>query len=772
MMLEFALRYASIGFHVFPLHSIRFDGQCGCGKEDCTSPGKHPRIKWKAGASCDPEVVRGYWTKWPNAGIGCATGPSGLLVADADGLGAIGYLRSLLGGTIPRTALARTARGGHFFYRGEGKTRSNPETSLDTRGVGGFVVLAPSPHASGHVYRWEVEPWGEGAIAEAPAALVAYSKQGARSELRPGGPSAPSWASGEVLAEHDFTRRLAGCLVDWAEVDRALAKIPPDVGYDQWVHVGMALHAAGDLGGRWDRWSARGEKYKEGETGAKWGSFKQDVGGIGLGTLFAVAREYGFSRASAAGVSAKEYGYERPVISPIQTEEPNAGRVNGHHFNGTEQGEFFQQFNSESPTSPLIRLNKDYAVIGNVGGKCLVLSWENSPIDERVKIPAFQSFKSFSERFGNEYVTVTKTKHLKAGDEDYEDQVQLGAYWLRWPERRTYEGIELAPNEGEVLPNGNYNLWQGFGVEARRGDWSRMRWHIDDVLAQGDLEAIEYITNWSAWCVQHPGERAEAALVLRGGKGTGKGVFLGALRRIFGSHGLQIFNRAHMIGHFNAHMRNCLFLFADEAYWAGDKQGESILKGLLSEPHIMLEQKGVDPVQWPNRMKVAMAANAAWVVPASDDERRYGVFDVSNERRGERAYFSPLLAEAAGGGLGAMLYDLLRMDLGDWHPRYVPQTKALQTQKAHSLPPLVEWWEGWLQEGHEAPEWTASDLMRTIREAAPGAKNLSNQRIARFLHEMGATRRRTEVGSRWKLPEYGDARACFERRYGKWNWES
>ncbi len=313
-MLEFALRYAALGFHVFPLHSIRFDKQCGCGDEKCQSPGKHPRIKWKTGASCDPEVVRGYWTRWPNAGIGLATGPSGLLVADLDGPKGVEAFRALIGGVVPATARVRTARGVHVFFRRashgeEGKTRSNPDTKLDTRGAGGYVVLPPSPHVTGHVYRWEVEP--EAGIAEAPTALVTYSqgekKRGILMGGTQGGDAAP-WvtpteAPGETSAGAgaDFTTRLGGCLVDWNEVDHALSTIPPDVCMDEWIRVGMALHAA--CGGqgrgleRWDQWSSEGQKYRgREETSYKWTTFKQVPDGVGLGSLFVIAKEHGYER--------------------------------------------------------------------------------------------------------------------------------------------------------------------------------------------------------------------------------------------------------------------------------------------------------------------------------------------------------------------------------------------------------------------------------------------------------------------------------------------
>ena len=98
--------------------------------------------------------------------------------------------------------------------------------------------------------------------------------------------------------------------------------------------------------------------------------------------------------------------------------------------------------------------------------------------------------------------------------------------------------------------------------------------HVWDVLASGDPKAAEYIFRWTAWGFQHPGELAEVALALRGGKGSGKGVFGNAISRCFGEHALHIFYQNHLTGNFNGHLRSCLFLFADEAFFAGDRQGE------------------------------------------------------------------------------------------------------------------------------------------------------------------------------------------------------
>ena len=229
-----------------------------------------------------------------------------------------------------------------------------------------------------------------------------------------------------------------------------------------------------------------------------------------------------------------------------------------------------------------------------------------------------------------------------------------------------------------------------------------MKEHIKEVLAAGVEAHAKYITKWCAWTLQHPAEPAEVALVFQGGRGTGKGVFARALVQAFGQHGLHISSMDQLAGRFNSHLVDCALLFADEAYWPGDRSAEGTLKRLITEPTLSIEPKNVNVFQVENAL--TPGRNAEWVVPAGIDERRFAVFAVSELKSGERKYFTPLYAELKNGGLEAMMHDLLTMDLKGWHPREdIPKTAALLEQKVASLDERHTWWLDTLRRG-ETPE--------------------------------------------------------------------
>ena len=597
---------------------------------------------------------------------------------------------------------------------------------------------------------------------------------------------APAYITGRkggLAAQGLATLRAAVASID--DIQAVLESLPnPDLEWEAFNRILMAVWAAceGDPEGKElvRCWSRKSKKHTDEEIEERWQHYSRSPPTrIGYGSLVREVRLVDPnwcppSRLPVAVVPKDEPPedesdiFAESGIDGLEASETEG--LNGHTSVAHVLG---PQFAESKPENPLIALNKKHAVIGDIGGKCLVLSYVPSKVDDSIKVPSFQTFKSFSERYANQYIAV---KVEKKGEE-IEEPKQIGPYWLKWTKRRSYEGIDLVPGGPEVLPGGYLNLWKGFAVDPVAGGWPLMKRHIREVLAAGDDAAALYIVRWAAWAVQNPGERAEVALVFRGGKGSGKGTFANALRKLFGQHGLQIFNSKHMVGSFNSHLRNCILLFADESFWAGDKQGESVLKGMLTEPTLMIEQKGIDATPWRNRLHVVMAANAEWVIPASHDERRYAMFDVSDSRMDDSAYFRALHNEMRNGGLAAMMHDLLCVDLADWHPRMIVRNEALRLQKERGMDPRWAWLEwllqqGWLPQAVATSRDTSSSqhLLESIKEFDPKI-HINPTALGRFLRERGCVKLHTVQGNQWQFLALSTMRRQFDKKWGSWPWD-
>ncbi len=151
--------YAACGYPVLPMHTARAGGGCSCPEgAGCPWPGKHPRlVGWPRLASTDPARVRGWWRRWPEAGVGMAAGAR-FDVLDVDGEQGVVALRAALH-IAPQEhpgPVARSGGGGwHLLYAPSGLgNRAGLAAGLDWRGRGGLIVAPPSRHASGGHYTW------------------------------------------------------------------------------------------------------------------------------------------------------------------------------------------------------------------------------------------------------------------------------------------------------------------------------------------------------------------------------------------------------------------------------------------------------------------------------------------------------------------------------------------------------------------------------------------------------------------------------------------
>lgn len=134
--LDAALSYAARGWPVLP----------------CKPGSKEPLTRHGVkDATAHPKTIRAWWSRWPHANAGIATGEPGPDVLDVDchpdgnGFGALNRLKQagLISG---ERRIVRTPSGGlHVYFTGTSqRCGSLPAQHLDFKAAGGYVLAPPS----------------------------------------------------------------------------------------------------------------------------------------------------------------------------------------------------------------------------------------------------------------------------------------------------------------------------------------------------------------------------------------------------------------------------------------------------------------------------------------------------------------------------------------------------------------------------------------------------------------------------------------------------
>ncbi|MBK4717696.1 hypothetical protein JJL56_02325 [Azospirillum sp. YIM DDC1] len=345
------------------------------------------------------------------------------------------------------------------------------------------------------------------------------------------------------------------------------------------------------------------------------------------------------------------------------------------------------------------KINERYAVV-TVGGSVGIADLSNTPLNILCE-------SGFNTLFKNKKITVD----TKQGPRER----SLASIWMEWPHRREYDGgIVFAP--GRTVPRNQLNLFTGFSMEPCDGCWDKMEYHLREVVCQGDERAYEWLFSWLADIVQNPGRKLGTAVCLRGRKGCGKSIVFDMFRKLIGhQYSAVISDKKHLVGSFNKHLMTALFAQCEEAVWAGSKEQEGALKHLITGERLAIEPKGLDRFEVDNFTRFAFTTNEDWALPASADERRYLILDVSDDHMQDTRYFQALTIQMENAcGLEAWMKALMEWQKPDWVDlRNPPKTDALGEQVMESLPAEQRFFVDAVQTGRYFAEDRALEIFKS-----------------------------------------------------------
>lgn len=268
---------------------------------------------------------------------------------------------------------------------------------------------------------------------------------------------------------------------------------------------------------------------------------------------------------------------------------------------------------------------------------------------------------------------------VNVGSDEKPKLVNPLVLWDSWKDRQLYHGVAIYPHPAPPNPK-MFNAWGGFAYQPSPGNVKPWLEFVQKVIeSESDRE---WIHDWIAQMFQNPGIKPTTSLVFRGTEGIGKNTFTDTIGMLFNPiNRAQFEDTDQALSQFNNHMLFNVWLVMNEALWSGNHKHANKLKGMVTEPQLTVELKGVDKFVAPNYSHVAILTNEDWAVPAGMQSRRFMVVDFPDALRGNTQYFEKFRAwRSRPESLPALLYWYQhRAVTHDLHR--APENDALQRQR-------------------------------------------------------------------------------------------
>lgn len=615
---QLAVDYAKSGWYVFPIAR---------GQKD------PPLVRWGKERSTDIKQIKKWWTEYPEANIGIATGPSGLFVLDLDikndkdGVAELELLE-LMYGELPPTLTAKTPSGGrHLIYAGEaGSSVSKLGPGIDVRSTGGYI-LAPGSKllGGGGMYRFD-KSWGA-----------------------------------KVKKTRDFKACVTPLTIDHWAIMAAGASNPEASEKASAIAVDeVDTEAFIRWGKQYLRFDAR--PAIEGEGG------DNHTYSVAL-----VLREKGLSKDLAYDLMLHYYNDRcsppwEPEELAVKVENAykyaNINALGGDTAIADFSGEMAAEADGEESEGepPTAGRQRD------ADGQLQYTGF----LDEWIWIAKLGLFVRRKDQ---------ETLIARNFDSLYNYMIDKGSasdmIFRSKNAMRKFMKIDYRPLSPEFCGD-VYNTWRSSGVVPVEGDSSIFDEHMEYLFP--DAHDRQLVMCYLAWLVQKPDDRIMFSLVLQGKSGTGKSAIARLMASIIGLKNTVYPTNDEIKDGSNSWAQGIQLCIVEELMALGRKEQLNRLKTVITEDVIRINEKFIPKYSLTNVIAFIMLTNHKDALPLDNDDRRYLIImskakaksevvgSGSSENRSEAEdYFDRLFAWVKGtdgkNGPGIVLGKLLEYDL-------------------------------------------------------------------------------------------------------------
>lgn len=296
--------------------------------------------------------------------------------------------------------------------------------------------------------------------------------------------------------------------------------------------------------------------------------------------------------------------------------------------------------------------------------------------------------------------------------------------WLEDPEKKEYNEVVFMPTS-EQLGSGVFNLFRGFHAKPKASDKFRVYQELLKLLVNHDEASFEYVENWLAHAVQRPNKKTGVVLVFKGKKGVGKDTFWDAFGyNILGKYYTATSKPEHdLFGRFGGATAQKLLVKIEEGNFLVNKEHEERFKGLITCKKDVMEQKGKEPIEVDSFTNYVMTTNQNVPVVLTSDERRFVLFEASEEKKGDEDYWTDVYAQLEDEEVHSAYLDyLMKKDISEFNPRAkLLRTEAFMDALQSFIPYHARWFQSHIETNESEDDveftWKARDLYGYMRQS-------------------------------------------------------
>jgi hypothetical protein len=297
---------------------------------------------------------------------------------------------------------------------------------------------------------------------------------------------------------------------------------------------------------------------------------------------------------------------------------------------------------------------------------------------------------------------VTAYKHMTYEKLDKDGNIKIHNFMKDWLQnnemQRKYDDVDVYPKP-DKCPANIFNLWRKFDMEMvdeyveELETLEFMLNHIK-ILCNNDEAVYGYFIKWIAQMIQYPEKKSPCPTFISK-EGAGKGSLMQLLTKMLGQDKIfQTSNPSRDVwGDFNGAMANCFLVNLDELSKKETLDSEGKIKGLITEPTLYINNKGVNKFRITSFHRFIITTNNAEPVNTAKDDRRKFIVKCSDELIGNKEYFNQFYKYLEDVNVIKTCFEYFKSikDMDKFGDLPLPCTEYQQQLQQLSVSPIENW---------------------------------------------------------------------------------